>query len=261
MAVEQYTYWSVTINNPDENDYLIVRNPNSKYIREMVWTPEVGGEEGTPHIQGWVRLQRNQSQAFMKKLYPRAHLKPCRKDDYNENCFRYAQKNDETTAGNHHIVLNDPLPASDTILYQVLERSWDWLVETDKNIADFLMHEGVYDVIQRLNLKQLRTDATERIMISEKSGLEKIFVSPVYEKMKSKYWREILYRLKHKQDALDNSSGETRTQASGTEGEESDCDQESEASDSLGSSEGGSVSGGTSDDFEESREQVNRKFS
>ncbi|AXQ66163.1 MAG: putative viral replication protein [Cressdnaviricota sp.] len=204
MAIEQYTYWSITINNPDENDYLIARTPNDKYIRSMVWTPEIGGKEGTPHIQGWVRFQRNQSQAFVRKLYPRAHLKPCKKDDYNENCFRYAQKDDGTTAGPHHIILNDPLPANDTLLYKVLDRGFNLLIERDSKLSDHLDHEGIHDVLARITLKSLYTDEVEREMITERSGLEKIFISPVYEKMKAKYWREILIRIYvSKQDASD----------------------------------------------------------
>lgn len=206
MAVEQYTYWSITINNPDENDYLITRNPNPKYIREMVWTPEVGGEEGTPHIQGWIRLQRNQSQAFVKKLYPRAHLKPCRKDDYNENCHRYAQKNDETTAGNHHITLNDPLPANDTLLYKVLDQAAEVAV-ADRGLWTDLWHKFGAEMwlMPEVSLKKLDTDAVERSMITQQAGLEKIFISPAYEKMKDKYWREILFRVySHKEDASTN---------------------------------------------------------
>jgi len=205
MPIEQYTYWSVTINNPDENDYLIVRNPNPKYIREMVWTPEVGAE-GTQHIQAWVRLQRNQSKAFVKKLYPRAHLKYTDKDVYNENSHQYAQKNDETTAGNHHITLNDPLPANDSLLYKVLDQAYDRMLEREPKWKDRHEHEGLRDVIQSITIKQLCCDIIEREMIMERSGLEKIFISPVYEKMKSKYWREILYRLKHKPDAGSVSS-------------------------------------------------------
>ena len=248
MAIEQYTYWSVTINNPDENDYLIIRNPNPKYIREMIWTPEVGGEEGTPHIQGWVRLQHNQTQAFMKKLYPRAHLKPCRKDDYNENCHQYAQKNDETTDGNHHITLNDPLPANDTLLYNVLQRSFERLIESNKELKDYLMNEGVYDVLQRINLKKLDSEFTERLMVTEKSGLEKIFCSPAYDRMKQRFWKEILMRLYINNDAS-HGEGTTQTQTEGSEGEGSESEQDSEASDSVGPSESGSVSSGSSDDF------------
>lgn len=247
MPIEQYTYWSVTINNPDENDYLIVRNPNEKYVRSLVWTPEVG-EEGTQHIQAWVRLQRNQSLAFVKKLYPRAHLKPTDKDAYNENSHQYAQKNDETTAGNHHITLHDPLPANDTLLYKVFEQSFDRLLERDARLADHYKREGVWDIIQRINLKQLWCDIIEREMIMERSGLEKIFISPAYEKMKAKYWKEILLRLKHKQDGEDSvrtgGDAQSGSQESGgpeiCEDYEDSEDEATEGADESGSSVSGS---------------------
>lgn len=242
MPIEQYTYWSVTINNPDENDYLIVRNPNDKYIRSLVWTPEEG-EEGTPHIQAWVRLQRNQSLAFVKKLYPRAHLKPVDKDVYNENTHQYAQKNDETTVGNHHITINDPLPAADSILYKVLDQAWDRLLESDAFLKDRLMHSDsslygeVFDV--NLTLKKLDTAFIERRMIMERSGLEKIFCSPSYEKMKTKYWREIIFRLKHKQDASSESSQTTEGSGSETSDVSEDYEDGS-GSETEGLDEGGS---------------------
>lgn len=258
MPIEQYTYWSVTINNPDENDYVLVRNPNPKYIRELVWTPEVGGEKQTPHIQAWVRLQRNQSMSFLSKLYPRGHFKHCDKDVYNENCHQYAQKNDETTAGNHHITLNDPLPANDTLLYQVLQRSFERLIETNKDLRDHFNYEGAYDVIQRICLKQLDTTLTERLMVTEKSGLEKIFCSPAYDRMKQKFWKEILMRLNITQDAI-HSEGSTQTEVEGSQGEDGDSYEESETSHSERSSEGRSIGSSSSDDFQEGRKQVNWK--
>lgn len=106
-SVQQFTYWSMTLNNPTEADMVLIRNPNDRYVREFIWTQEVG-EEGTPHIQAWVRLQRNQTLKFMTRLYPRAHFKPCSKDDHNQATHDYAQKEDDTTAGRHHIVINDP---------------------------------------------------------------------------------------------------------------------------------------------------------
>jgi len=210
MPIEQYTYWSMTINNPDENDYLIVRSPNSKYVRELVWTPEVGAE-GTQHIQAWLRLQRNQTLAFVKKLYPRAHLKHCDKDVYNENCYQYAQKNDETTAGNHHITLHDPLPGSDTLLYQVIEKCYDIYFE------EYGRHEQFPDKAWKtVHIKQMPFDDVERDMVRQRAGLEKIFISPAYEKMKARYWRDILYRLlKHKEDAGTDGI-QTQTESIGT---------------------------------------------
>jgi len=246
MPIEQYTYWSVTINNPEENDYLIMRNPNSKYVRALVWTPEVGAE-GTEHIQAWVRLQRNQSLAFVKKLYPRSHLKHCDKDAYNENCYQYAQKNDETTAGNHHIELNDPLPAVDSILYKVLDKAWDDMLESNKDLAErSVADKGIYDVIQAITLKRLYTDSVEREMIMERSGLEKIFVSPAYEKMKTKYWREILYRLKHNKDASTEGDEASHSSKSGRSEVYSDHEESKSTSD-----EGSSESSGDHSDEED----------
>lgn len=104
-VVQQFTYFSLTINNPDENDLLITRNPNEKYVRQCVWTMEEG-TEGTKHVQMWIRLFRNNSMSLVKKLYPRAHIKGCSRDEYAENTQQYAQKNDDTTRSSHVITTN-----------------------------------------------------------------------------------------------------------------------------------------------------------
>lgn len=258
MPIEQYTYWSVTINNPEENDYVIMRNPNSKYIRECVWTPEVG-EEGTQHIQAWIRLQRNQSMAFVKKLYPRAHLKHCDKDAYNENCHQYAQKNDDTTAGNHHIVMNDPLPAADTMLYKVLEKAWDWhlqsLMKYHKDVYES-MRESLLDpdwLRRCVGLKKLNTGAIEREMIIERSGLEKIFISPSYEKMKSKYWAEIIIRIdKHNIDGdriQTQVTDGTRTEGGTSDGGSSQSDKDSSPCETEGSDQSSCSEADADDDW------------
>jgi len=239
MPIEQYTYWSMTINNPDENDYLIVRNPNSKYVRELVWTQEVG-EEGTEHIQAWLRLQRNQTLSFVKKIYPRGHFKHCDKDAYNENCHQYAQKNDDTTTGNHHITLNDPLPANDTLLYKVLEEGFELLMKHDSMVKLWYDEGGIRNVIPRININRLYTDVVERDMIMTKTGLEKIFISPAYEKMKSKYWREILIRLyKYKEDAdlYDEKTTQTGSDAA-SEAEVRESCEDSTGSEASGRYEG-----------------------
>lgn len=248
MKIEQYTYWSVTINNPDDNDYLIMRNPNEKYIRTLVWTEEEGGEEHTPHLQAWVRLQRNNSQTFMKKLYPRAHLRPIDKDQYNEACHAYAQKNDETTAGNHVISINDPLPANDTLLYKVIEEGFALLMKVDKNRYDDYLQEGS-NVVARLSLKDLGTKDVEKDMVRKRAGLEKIFCSPAYDKMKQTFWREILFRILHKidEDAVDTKSTQ-ETKISSQASEYSYDNEEGESETDEGSSQ--SSGDETDEDFD-----------
>jgi len=182
----------MTINNPTEADGVLVRNPNEKYIRQLIWTPEVG-EDGTPHVQAWLRLQRNQTMAFVKKLYPRAHLKPLTKEGYNENTHDYAQKDDETTAGHHVISMNDPLPGVDTILYRVLEQAYKG--EEWKNDTELLR----------------ATEAVENQMVSERAGLEKLFISGTYDKMKRRFYRQIILRLNTAKQHADEDEGQQVT--------------------------------------------------
>lgn len=174
-SVQQYTFWSVTINNPDDNDLLIVRNPNDRYVRQVVWTNEVGAE-GTPHVQMWVRLHRNNSLSLLKRLYPRGHLKGIAKDEYNENCHAYAQKDDDTTQGSHVLTNASGPPDAVNVLQQVIGRMFscyypdshplfssvphaefesdrrgaeDWLVMKKPYLAKVMTSSGYKQVVER----------------------------------------------------------------------------------------------------------------
>lgn len=174
-SVQQYTFWSVTINNPDDNDLLIVRNPNDRYVRQVVWTNEVGAE-GTPHVQMWVRLHRNNSLSLLKRLYPRGHLKGIAKDEYNENCHAYAQKDDDTTHGAHVLTNVSGPPDAVNVLQQVIARMFascypdscpyfhrvphaefeqdrrgaeDWLVIKKPYLAKVMTSSGYKQVVER----------------------------------------------------------------------------------------------------------------
>jgi len=229
----------MTINNPTEADGVLVRNPNEKYIRQLVWTPEVG-EDGTPHVQAWLRLQRNQTLAFVKKLYPRAHLKPLTKEGYNENTHDYAQKDDETTAGHHVISMNDPLPGVDTILYRVLEQAYTESQHENKGLVQWSQSDMLH-----------RTRTVEDKMVSERAGLEKLFISGTYDKMKRRFYNQILSRILTQKQHADEDEGQQVTigvlggvdddEEGGSESDEdqvgeddSDSEQVSEASDSEG---------------------------
>lgn len=195
MSIEQYTYWSITINNPDDNDMLIVRNPNDRYVRQFIWTPEKG-ESGTPHVQGWVRLQRNQTQKFVQKLYPRAHVKPCRKDEYNENTHNYAQKDDETTKGAHTISINDPLPSIETLVANVMELCVQFRAESLHYKIDTIWNNPDFDYI-----KEERPFAESELVRQKGPLYAKVFVSPVYERLWERFGREIFTHIRNKHAA------------------------------------------------------------
>jgi len=195
MAVEQYTYWSLTLNNPTEADMVIVRNPNDKYVRKFVWTPEQG-EDGTPHIQGWLRLQRNQTLTFVKKLYPRAHLKPLKKDEYNENTHRYAQKDDATTRGVHTLTMNDPMPSVESVIEAIMLRM---MTTPDTPLYLNKQNPTRHSVDDSAFSKQERRWVEEEMVIEKGTSYAKLFVSPVYGRIWDEFARQIYLHLRDKQ--------------------------------------------------------------
>jgi hypothetical protein len=129
---------------------------------------------------------------MMKKLYPRAHLKPAVKDDYMLNAERYAQKNDATTRGLHTITLVDPIPAVDTLLYRVLNLTMD---------ADGCGEDGRWAITpSSLNLNRMLviTKRIEDELVTTEARLEKLFLSPSYDRMKRRFWEQIIARIASK---------------------------------------------------------------
>lgn len=193
MSVELATYWSITINNPDENDWIIVQNPNDKYIREQVWTQEQG-KEGTVHVQMWIRCQRNERMSLIKKLYPRAHtINVSKSSEYSENTRRYCQKNDDTTRGNHHIVLLEPRPDPVTIILQVLRR-WNHPLTAKELLRGEIGMESATDE-ECLEFLKKHLDYVVNDMVLEKPYLAKLFVSPIYEKTLVRFWKQFLRNI------------------------------------------------------------------
>lgn len=62
--------WCFTINNPTEADKTAVKDVECQYV---VCGEEVG-EQGTPHLQGYVYWKNQRSFKTLQKLFPRANL-------------------------------------------------------------------------------------------------------------------------------------------------------------------------------------------
>jgi len=233
MSTTMSTCWGFVINNPDDNDRQIVRNPPEQHVKQIVFTPEVGGT-GTPHIQGWLKLHRQQRLSFVKRLLPRANFVPLTNDLYNLNARAYSLKEDETTAGNHMITTTEIMPDPINFLTRVLD---DWLEHHWECLTDHtLRRHAQIDAMEEKLYSQSNCfrflDNRERELIEEKPYICKLVLSPLYNKAKKFYWKQILSnRIQHKYDADDNTTegtGETEDDegqsASGSQ------DQEEEAS-------------------------------
>lgn len=70
MPSSQSKYWCFTINNPTEEDSAPLHSDIYEYL---VVGNEVG-EEGTPHLQGFIVMKKRTRLPSMKTILPRAHL-------------------------------------------------------------------------------------------------------------------------------------------------------------------------------------------
>jgi len=172
-------FWSMTINNYDETSLALVRNGYPDYCREIIHTLEEG-KEGTPHIQAWIKLQRQQRLSFLKKLFPRGHFKPLTSAEYVHNTKMYAQKNDETTQSAHVHTFNDPTGTVEALIPKVIHYMWNEYGDCDDR-----------DVARMY---------AERDMVEENWRLAKIFVSAVYKQMWKQFGAEMMSGVSKERD-------------------------------------------------------------
>lgn len=79
--------WCFTINNPTDDDNKQVDaliSPHKYCVGQEI------GENGTPHIQGYVHLTNPKAFSAMRTLLPRAHLEPARGTDRQN--YEYCRK-------------------------------------------------------------------------------------------------------------------------------------------------------------------------
>ena len=95
MVQGTHTHWRMTINNYDATDLALVQQGYPDHIRQIVYTLEEG-EEGTPHIQAFIKMKRDCRMSHMKKLFPRGNFGVMDSSERKLNQQRYAQKLDST---------------------------------------------------------------------------------------------------------------------------------------------------------------------
>nr|WAE42148.1 MAG: replication associated protein [Cressdnaviricota sp.] len=76
--------WTFTINNPTEKDVQWMKDIECNYI---IGGSEIG-EEGTPHIQGFITFKRTYSLAQLKKVHKQAHWEIAQCTDAANYCMK-----------------------------------------------------------------------------------------------------------------------------------------------------------------------------
>jgi len=164
-------FWGMTINNYDETDMAMVHSGYPDYMREFVHTLEKGAD-GTPHVQAWIKLQRQQRLSFVKKLFPRGHFKALTSDEYKRNTKSYAQKLDETAESPAIHTFNDPMNTIESVVKKVL-----------------LEYIELYP--QDVTLLHANLSSVQRDMVVTDYKYAKIFVSSTYSTMMKRFGHEM----------------------------------------------------------------------
>ena len=169
-------FWGMTINNYDATDLAMVQSGYPDHMRELVYTLEEG-EEGTPHVQAYMKLKRQQRLSFVKKLFPRGHFRALTSAVYIENTKRYAQKLDATARGPATHKFYDPVHTIEGLVRKVIIKA----------IEDYPEVEDLADARR----------AVERQLVIEDYSMAKIFVSATYKGMWKAFGHEMYESVFH----------------------------------------------------------------
>lgn len=95
----KFINWAFTLNNYNEQELAMIRSM-PEFIKQCIWELEKGEDEGTPHVQGWIKLKSQQRLSYLRNHYlARAHYTGMTSDEWNQNMKAYVQKQDATAVG------------------------------------------------------------------------------------------------------------------------------------------------------------------
>ena len=141
--------WCFTINNYTPEDLRFVKNLECQRLA----VGEEVGENGTPHLQGFVIFKKGYRFSGMKKIFPRAHLQIAKSW---QHAWNYCIKD-----GKFHIVCNSTQgKRNDIIAYRDAIKNG----HSDRELCDEFPHEF---------LKFNRTDRMRRAYIEPRNWMTK----------------------------------------------------------------------------------------
>lgn len=133
-------FWGYTLNNHTTQELVLIRDPPpSVGIVHHVFTPEEGTTNGTPHIQGYVKIRTQVRKSHLiKRWLERASFRPLNSDEYQSAMLHYVQKQDATARG----ATTQSAPPQALLLYPAMvpEMIIRWIHENTEEHADMFQH-------------------------------------------------------------------------------------------------------------------------
>lgn len=186
---ERATCWSITINNPTEQDMSPTLPAGWKQTGQVEQ-----GEEGTTHYQGMVTTPQVRFSA-LKKVYPRAHIEIARnraalaayvhKDETRVQAVADRQSNIPTLFDYQH-----------TIAKKWNDDEWNEFQEQDakRDLGDLAL-----DYVDMLVARDIREGIC---------GVEYIAINPMWRSAWKKFWRSMIARERISQEKSESKEEE-----------------------------------------------------
>ena len=183
---ERATCWSITINNPTEQDL----KPSLPAGWSMTGQIERGEEEGTEHYQGMLKTTQVRFTA-VKKVFPRAHIEVARNRSALEKYVHKDETRIATVPDNKSVVpslfdYQHTIAArwDDNVFYQRVQQRRDYEDE----------HKGEkYQEEDDLAMDYLDFMVSEDIR-NGVCGVEFIAINPMWRSAWKKFWRSMIAR-------------------------------------------------------------------
>jgi len=181
-------FWGMVINNYTETHLALLRQAYPDHIRKLVYTLEKG-ESGTPHVQAYIRLFRQQRLSYVKKLFPSANFRALTSDEYILNAESYAQKLDHT-AESPAAIVNNQLPDPVSELLSVI-----------RDVYSTYALDNTYATWSKMEYRTMVSykDIIERQRVVERPHLARFYVSTLYERVWATYGRQLMFHVCHEQ--------------------------------------------------------------
>lgn len=174
---ERATCWSITINNPSEEEL----KPSLPAKWSMSGQLEKGEEEGTVHYQGMLKTPQVRFSA-VKQVFPRAHIEVARNKQALE---KYVHKEETrlSTVNDHSSNIPSLFDYQHTIA-----RKWnrtDFAVYVERHDGKLSDDDIALQYVDDLVANDIRAGVC---------GVEYIAINPMWRSAWKKFWRAMIHR-------------------------------------------------------------------
>lgn len=177
---DRATCWSITINNPKEEEYQKPLPPSWKLTGQL----EEGDEEGTLHFQGMLKTNQVRFSA-VKKEFPRAHIEVARN---KEALAKYVTKEETRVASVQSIptLFEYQTIIADKWDEDEWQQRWQYAIDN----AGLTMPDLTEQAMRYLD------SLVEADIANGRRGAEFIAVNPMWRSSWMRFWRSIINRHK-----------------------------------------------------------------